>query len=235
MTEFTDIFLVRHGQTVANVTKVMSGWMETDLTPTGVNQARNAGKALAKQGVTRIVSSDLSRAQHTARVIGNQLGLDQITVIPSLREWNFGAFEGQPQVKMWPAILDHLGIAVEPGYLETATFWDNMNLLHNRGLGEPDMMDALAALDPTGQTDDWERYTRRLQSAADAIRESATQLESNDAMVAVAHGAITRNLVQLLAPESYDGQPITNASITHLRYKDDAFEAVRVAVDPAHW
>ena len=97
------------------------------------------------------------------------------------------------------------------------------------------MMDALAALDPTGQTDDWERYTRRLQSAADAIRESATQLESNDAMVAVAHGAITRNLVQLLAPESYGGQPITNASITHLRYKDDAFEAVRVAVDPAHW
>lgn len=235
MAEFTDVYLVRHGQTVANISKVMSGWMETDLTPTGVQQARNAGEVLSSQKIGRVLASDLSRAQHTAQVISDEVGIDQVTVVPELREWNFGAFEGLPQIQMWQALLKYLGTDVESGYLEKATFWDNMNLLHNRGFGEADMMDALAALDPTGETDDWQRYTQRLQAAAGTIRDSAGSLEDGEALVSVAHGAITRNLVQLLAPESYRGQPITNASITHLLYKEGTFEALRVAVDPVDW
>ena len=240
-----DVFLVRHGQTVANISKVLSGWTETELTETGVEQARNAGRVLAEQisdaqgfsdhGEIHVLASDLSRAQHTARVIGQQLGTDQVVVVPQLREWNFGAFEGKPQIHMWRAILDHLGIWVDPGYLEKATYWDNVSLLENHGYGEADMMDALAALDPSGATDGWNHYAQRLHGAVDVISETAQNLEGNGTVVAVAHGAVIRNLVQLLAAGSYDGQPITNASITQLRYEDGAFHAVRVAVDPQEW
>lgn len=232
----TDVYLIRHGQTVANITEVMSGWMETPLTDTGVSQARAAGQALAQCSVGRIVSSDLSRARHTAQLVGEGIGVGEVSLAPELREWHFGPYEGRPHQEMWRGLLPYMGIAVDEDHFERASFWDNMILLRSRGYGEAEMMDALAALDPTGEASTWRQYRQRLSSAAELIDRGAFEVgRERAALVVVSHGAFTRNLLPLLDPEGYDGRPIGNASITHLRRGDQGFETVRVAVDPKDW
>lgn len=234
--ETTDVYLIRHGQTVANTTEIMSGWMETPLTDVGITQAKAAGQALAQCPVGRIVSSDLSRARHTAQLVGEGTGIGQIALAPELREWHFGPYEGRPQQEMWRGLLPYLGISVDSEHYERASFWDNMVLLQDRGYGEAEMMDALAALDPSGEASTWQQYRERLTSAADLIGNNASEVgREGSALVVVSHGAFTRNLLPLLDPNGYDGRPIGNASITHLTHGDQGFHTVRVAVNPEDW
>lgn len=58
----------------------------SQLTPTGIQQAEAAAVELAGAGATYLVSSPMTRALHTAAVIGHRLGL-VISVDFDLREW----------------------------------------------------------------------------------------------------------------------------------------------------
>ncbi|ALB62047.1 Alpha-ribazole-5'-phosphate phosphatase [Cronobacter condimenti 1330] len=63
------LWLVRHGQTEANVAGVYSGHAETVLTPLGITQARAVGDMLREVAFDKVICSGLGRAQHTARLI----------------------------------------------------------------------------------------------------------------------------------------------------------------------
>lgn len=232
----TDIYLVRHGQTEANIEGWMSGWSETELTEVGIAQAQAAGEALSDASITKVLSSDLSRAHHTAKLVSKGARGGEVALVPELREWHFGRFEGSPQTEMWGPVFGELGVPVSSSYLATATFWDNMDLLRERGMGEPDLMDALAALDTSGEAANWEQYMARVHSAIDLISQGAREAAgSNGALVAVTHGAITRTLLPTMDPSGYDGQRIGNASISHLSYREGVFKVQRVGVDPLDW
>lgn len=231
-----DIYLVRHGQTEANIQGWMSGWSETELTEVGIAQARAAGDALSDASIKKVLSSDLSRAHRTAKLVSQRARGGEVALVPELREWHFGRFEGAPQTEMWGPIFGELGISVSKSYLDAATFWDNMDLLRERGMGEPDLMDALAALDTSGEASNWEQYMARVHSAVDLITHGARAAAQRDgALVAVTHGAITRTLLPTMDPSGYDGQSIGNASISHLSYREGIFKIVRVGVDPRDW
>ena len=62
------LYLMRHGQTLYNVQKLVQGRCDSPLTSTGIEQAREASEWLARQGVSfgRICSSPLGRAYNTA-------------------------------------------------------------------------------------------------------------------------------------------------------------------------
>lgn len=87
----TTFYLCRHGQTENNLHDRLSGWIDTPLTPRGVE---NAGQAAAKlDGVRfdKIMSSDLGRAFTTAYLISRHLGYsDEIERYAGLREINYG-------------------------------------------------------------------------------------------------------------------------------------------------
>ena len=91
----THLFLIRHGQTVANVEGRWVGWGDTGLTPLGEEQVRAVARRLAElvSGETVIYTSPLARAQRTAAAIGAALGVEPVTV-EALREVNFGDMEG---------------------------------------------------------------------------------------------------------------------------------------------
>lgn len=61
-------FVVRHGQTTANVTKIYSGHSDVMLTEEGINQAKALQPVLAKLSFDRVYSSDLTRAIDTQRL-----------------------------------------------------------------------------------------------------------------------------------------------------------------------
>jgi len=91
----TQLFLVRHGQTVGNVQHVWQGWKEGELTPLGVQQAKATAFHLAALGTAfaALYSSPLRRAWRTAKSIGRALDL-----LPraheGLKEICFGKVEG---------------------------------------------------------------------------------------------------------------------------------------------
>lgn len=88
------LIMARHGQTVYNATRRMQGQLDTELSEAGVAQAHEAADLLAGLGIARIVASDLERAAHTARIIGDRLGLP-VSTDARLRETHLGQWQGK--------------------------------------------------------------------------------------------------------------------------------------------
>ncbi|MEC5317812.1 adenosylcobalamin/alpha-ribazole phosphatase [Brenneria populi subsp. brevivirga] len=63
------LFLVRHGQTAANLSGVFCGTTDVGLTAAGVAQARRVAGWLADVTLGSAVSSALLRARHTAEIV----------------------------------------------------------------------------------------------------------------------------------------------------------------------
>lgn len=89
----TKLFLVRHGQSAGNAEGRFGGHSPTPLSDLGLRQADSAAKALQKEGITAIFSSDLLRAVQTAEPLSR---LIDIPVVPTaaFRERNVGVLEG---------------------------------------------------------------------------------------------------------------------------------------------
>ena len=102
----TRILAIRHGETAWNVDGRLQGHRDIPLGDTGRVQARRLAQALAGRGdIDAIVSSDLSRALETARIVAEAQGLPVTTDI-GLRERCFGDFEGRTFAEVsaaWPA------------------------------------------------------------------------------------------------------------------------------------
>ncbi|SDL88165.1 probable phosphoglycerate mutase [Corynebacterium mycetoides] len=93
------LILLRHGQTDYNATRRMQGQLDTELSSVGVEQARAAAQLMKGLGVSKIISSDLARARHTAEIIAASLGLD-ITEDARLRETHLGEWQGKTHAEV---------------------------------------------------------------------------------------------------------------------------------------
>ena len=87
------IYLVRHGQTDWNFTRKIQGQLDIPLNETGRKEAVACAKQLLSFKIDEIISSDLSRAKETAKIINDFLSLP-ISFDSRLREMNFGTLQG---------------------------------------------------------------------------------------------------------------------------------------------
>ena len=105
----TTLYLVRHGETVDNVNRIMQGQTQGELTERGREQAREVASGLASVHIDAFVSSDLRRAVDTCRIIAGPHGMD-VQTTPLLRERDWGGFTGRyiPDLKdaEWPADIE---------------------------------------------------------------------------------------------------------------------------------
>jgi broad specificity phosphatase PhoE len=88
------LYLTRHGETDWNAAGRWQGHTDIPLNAKGRTQAEAVADTLRGVGLSGIVSSDLSRAYETARIVGERLGLPVAYVDTDLRERAFGPFEG---------------------------------------------------------------------------------------------------------------------------------------------
>lgn len=86
------IYLIRHGQTNANVEKRYCGQTDVELNYKGIRDTASLAKILKNASIDSIVSSDLKRTTQTANII-NQYHNLQIEFMSEFREINFGKFE----------------------------------------------------------------------------------------------------------------------------------------------
>ncbi len=90
----TRLNLIRHGQSAGNAEGRFGGHSPTPLSELGKQQAEITAKALAKERINVICSSDLYRAVQTAEPLAGLLGLP-INTNPAFRERKVGVLEGK--------------------------------------------------------------------------------------------------------------------------------------------
>ena len=98
MTAKYQIVLIRHGESQWNLENKFTGWYDCDLSPKGIEEAKNAGKVLKQEGFSfdMAFTSVLKRAIRTLWLTLD--GLDEM-YIPVIRSWrlnerHYGALQG---------------------------------------------------------------------------------------------------------------------------------------------
>jgi probable phosphoglycerate mutase len=165
----TRFFLVRHGETEWNRVRRIQGVSDIPLNDTGRAQAAALGDILVGHNFDLIVSSPLSRADETARIIAQRLGMPAPITVADLIERNYGEAEGSSGAD--------LDLRYPPG------------------------------TDIPGR-EDREVVTQR---AIRVLHDMAIRHPHAD-IVAVAHGAVIRSVVDYAAP-GLQKEPITNCSV----------------------
>lgn len=92
------LILLRHGQSDWNLQNRFTGWVDVDLSPTGIAEARAAGRALAGEGIEidRAFTSVLKRAIRTLWIVLDEMDRMWVPVERSwrLNERHYGALQG---------------------------------------------------------------------------------------------------------------------------------------------
>ena len=123
------LVLIRHGESTWNLENRFTGWTDVDLTPTGVEQAKQAGVLLKEAGLDFDIAytSVLKRAVWTLWHCLDQMDRTWLPVVNSwrLNERHYGALQGlnkadtakkfgDPQVLIWRRSYDIPPPALDP-------------------------------------------------------------------------------------------------------------------------
>ena len=130
----TTIYITRHGETRYNIEKRFQGWIDSELTETGITNARALGERLMDINIHRIYSSPLKRAKDTAEIIKGNRPIELIEE-EGFKEMFFGKWEGLP----YSSAEERSGIKVStffknlPSYTAEGgeTFHDFSNRIEN--------------------------------------------------------------------------------------------------------
>lgn len=98
------LVLIRHGESTWNLENRFTGWTDVDLTPTGVEQAKNAGRLLKAEGYDFDVAytSMLKRATRTLWHCLDEMDRTWLPVVHAwrLNERHYGALQGLNKADM---------------------------------------------------------------------------------------------------------------------------------------
>jgi probable phosphoglycerate mutase len=89
----TEIYCVRHGQSIHNQQQTIAGQLDSELTPLGFEDARSVAAAIGRSDFEIVYCSDSLRARQTAETIMNTLQFScPVHYSPRIRELDYGRF-----------------------------------------------------------------------------------------------------------------------------------------------
>lgn len=215
-----DVYLLRHGKTMFNTTSQVQGWSDTPLTAAGVKGAEAAGRGLAAIHFIAVYSSDLGRARSTARIV---LAQGQQSKLPlqedeRLREWNYGSFEGRPDVEMWAPLFRQQGMTFDPQWGNWGEFTRKMS---DRAIAQ-----AIHDNDPRGWAETYPQIESRLRAGVQDVVDKAVAAGGGNVLV-VSHGGAILTILDMLVAGQAKGADIPNSSITVLRYQNGQYQLLK--------
>ena len=214
MTDTLHIYLARHAQTEHNAAGIIQGWCDSPLTENGIAGAADAGRKLARAGIrlNAAYCSTSPRTQTTAEIMLHHAGQPQIrpTALPDLREYCFGAFEGQPSAEL------HRRIAAERGYPDTESW-----LAAYRSGNRHQLAETVSQIDPNQAAETEAVFLARIQRGLNqAVSDSLNAGHSH--ILIVSHGMAIAALLQSIHPAASLYQSVPNASFTLLHWQNGA-------------
>lgn len=217
------LYFTRHGKTMLNTLDLSQGWIDSPLTPAGVEVAEKLGKGLKKSNIKfdKVYSSDSGRARETAHLILDNNGQGNLDVSEDkrFREANFGSYEAKPNIEMAEAAAKELGISIED-------MMKDKNAISK-------LSDALYEIDSKKDSSDmgWpaessQQVKERLVAGAEDIIQTAKE-EGTSQILVVFHGNSIMELLHELDPDA-EITPLDNASISKVIYKDGKYKVESV-------
>lgn len=188
MKSVIQLYVFRHGETDWNREGRFQGHLDVPLNETGREQARELVPKLRASAIEAVLSSDLSRAQETGRIVAEGLGVP-MHIDERLREAHLGQAQG----------LTHTEIS--------ARFGDE--LIHRWRSYLPTDADVGYAGGETGR-----QVTDRVFAAMEA---GIAQLGVRRLGIST-HGGVIRRMMQKLLPAGSEPVPIPNGVLYVLGY-----------------
>ena len=190
------LVLIRHGESIWNLENRFTGWTDVDLTPTGIAQAKSAGRLLKAEGFEfdLAYTSVLKRATRTLWHCLDEMDRTWLPVIHSwrLNERHYGALQG----------LNKADVAKQYG--------DAQVLIWRRSYDSPPP--ALESTDPRSERSDL-RYARLSAEEiplTECLKDTVERvlpfwnetigpaIQSGERVVVAAHGNSIRALIKYL-------------------------------------
>jgi probable phosphoglycerate mutase len=193
MNNESQIYIVRHGQTEFNTKGIAQGHSDSPLTEKGMADAVRLGRGLQGTAFDAVYSSDLGRAQHTAGLILEGMGVNlPVITEPGLKERCLGSLEGKKS----------------HGCLELA-------LNHARQAGIKDALDMeflLAAYETPGDSsvEKGDVFVARIKNALKNI--AAASLGKR--VLCVSHGFSIWAMIYIVTNDKYVPPYVDNLSVT---------------------
>ncbi len=103
------LILMRHGQSMWNAAKLFTGWVDVPLTPKGIDEARDGGRAIAHLPIDEVHVSTLIRAQMTAMIALSEHGSGKTPVFQYPTEVEEGMSENEARMREWAQIRGDAG------------------------------------------------------------------------------------------------------------------------------
>ena len=193
------LYLIRHGKTVANDKHLYCGSTDLPLSENGIEELKNFHYRVPSENI-KYMTSGMLRTEQTLKIL---FGDVEYAVDDRFREMDFGIFEmhsyeelkSNPEYQKWITGDNEANICPEG---------ESGNLMRQR------VLEGLRAL-----MGDTERMNRRevIGNLAQTMPETHNQLDRCDNVVLIAHGGTIAIIMEYLFPEErknrYSWQPRT--------------------------
>ena len=218
------LILMRHGQSMWNAAGLFTGWVDVPLSPTGIDEAREGGRAIAHLAIDEVHVSTLIRAQMTAMIALSEhhSGLTPVVQYPT--EVEDGMSENETRMREWSQIRGEAG---QEGLLPVHVAWQ----LNERMYGDLQGLNKQATRDQYGaeQVHVWRRSFDVPPPNGESLELTAKRtlpylestllpaLEAGKSVFVAAHGNSLRSIImhldgldteEVLALEVPTGVPI---------------------------
>ncbi|HHX52977.1 MAG TPA: histidine phosphatase family protein [Erysipelothrix sp.] len=107
---------IRHGQSEANVKRLVSGQTQTPLTEYGIKELKELKESINYPEADLLFSSDLLRAVDTAKILYDGREPHQLL---EFREINFGPYDDQPVLEVMEEFYNSFLLNDKRGQMET--------------------------------------------------------------------------------------------------------------------
>ena len=215
----TEVYLVRHGETMFNQLNKVQGWCDSPLTVKGIDDLKRTARALSQVHFDNMYSSDLKRAIDTVHLMKNANVVSEIGKIrklPEFREVFFGSFEGDDIDQTWAQIA-------KVGGLNSET---NVQKIINK-LGLEKFRKATKEADPRHLAENKEELDERMIRGIHILKDLT---KNEERVLLVSHGDFIKTLAIKYWNKSDGKHDIifpNNGSVTRGLLKDDgSFEII---------
>ncbi|WP_162887535.1 histidine phosphatase family protein [Bombilactobacillus bombi] len=219
------VYLVRHGETTANVMHRAQGWSDYTLTQNGIDGAKYLGRGLKGTTFKAAYSGDLTRQEKTAQGVLNNSGNKKINlqIDNNLRECNYGSYEGRPDAAQnIPEIAKYYGFKDSKEFLKK-TGKNAINKMQD-GYYELDKQNKLNTELPAKYRAEASKTVEKRMSQSLTRIVKKQQKSGGGNVLVVSSGMSISLFISTLNSKQYTGSPMKNDAVTKVVYKDGKFK-----------
>ena len=220
----TEVYLVRHGETMFNQLNKVQGWCDSPLTVKGINDLKRTANALSQVHFDNMYSSDLKRAIDTVHLMKDAnvvSDIGKIRKLPEFREVFFGTLEGDDINQTWYQVAMAAGIGHED---------DVAKIINKVGLDK--FREATKKADPRHLAENTQELDKRMIRGINVLRDLT---KDEQRVLLVSHGDFIKTLTIKYWKDSDGIHDIVfpnNGSVTRgILHDDGKFEIVDYNID----